>query len=148
MLNMQHTQIIICPACGANRSETKGRYGVSRHAMVFIDALCIIHASIQPWSVVLREPYNSLDVEENVEGKAEARVRGREVFVPSATLVDLDDYEASSKSRGAGDVEEEVCERAGTFLLSGMGRLDDKGGLYSEEKARLHVLVGEIRIVR
>lgn len=48
-----------------------------------------------------------------------------------ASLVHLDDDEAGSQRRGAKDMEEEVRERSGAFLLGGMCGLEDKGCLNS-----------------
>lgn len=103
--------------------------------MVLVDALRVVYAAVQARGVVLRESDDGLDVDEDVEGKAQDGVRGLEVFVAGPRFVQFDDDETSGQGGGAKDVEEEVSECAGALLLGGMGRLKDEGGLDGEEEA-------------
>lgn len=105
--------------------------------MVFPDLLRIVNAAVDAWRVVLGEANESLQEDADVEDEAEDSVRGLEVLVARAALVDLDDYEAREEGGDAEEVEERVEEGAGTLLGGGVGGLEDEGCLGYKEEARL-----------
>jgi hypothetical protein len=129
MLNMRQIQIIRRPRGRANRRKTQCRDDITRHAMILVDTLRVVHTAVQLRHIVLCEPHNRLDVYENVKSKAKTCVCGFKVFVAGACLVHLDDDEAGCEGRGAHDVEEEVGEGARALLFGRVRRLEDEGCL-------------------
>lgn len=134
MLDMRHIQTIRRPRRRAYRRKPQRCDHVAANPVVLVDALRIVHAAVQTRGIVLGEPDDGLDVHQHVEGEAEDRVRGLEVLVPGAGFVELDDDETRGQCRGAEDVEEEVGEGTGAFLLGGVGWLKDECGLDGEEE--------------
>lgn len=62
--------------------------------MILIYALCVVDTAIELGHVVLGEADERLNIDEDVEGEAEAGVGRGKVFVAWTALVDFDDDEA------------------------------------------------------
>jgi hypothetical protein len=135
MLDVPHIKIIRSPRGRANRRQPQRRNHIPTNAVVLVHALRVINAAIQTGHVVLREPHQCLDVQQDVERQTQDRVRRGEVLVPRACFVKLDDDEACGQRGDAEEVEERVSEGAGAFLRGGVGWLQDEGGLDGEEEA-------------
>lgn len=137
MLHVREVQIIRGPSGRTNRRQAQDGNNITRHPVILVHALSIIHATVQLRNIILREAHNSLEVNKNVKGKTEAGVCGFKVLVAGPCFVHLDDDEAGSQGRGADEVEEEVGDCAGALLVGGMRGLQDQGCLDGEEEAGL-----------
>lgn len=70
------------------------------------------------------------------------------MFVARASLVDLDDDEASRQSGSANEVEQEVGDCASALLLGCMRGLKDESCLYGKQEAGLYHRLSMIRLPR
>ena len=108
-----------------NRCEAEYDQHVSTHAVVFVNSLGIIHASVDAWSVVLGYSHDSLDSEEDVRNESQDAVWGGEVEGTMGKFVVLDYDECGEEGENGGAVDDGVYVSADPFLFRGMCRLED-----------------------
>lgn len=93
--------VIICPCRRTHSRKSKCSNRIPGDSMPLINSLGLLFTPIQIWRKVLRKANKRLQEQRNVEYEAEDGVRGGEVVVAGAALVDLDDDEACEKGGDA-----------------------------------------------
>lgn len=93
--------------------------------MILIQTLRILYPSIQPWSEVLRNPYECLQDEEDVRDEPENRVRRFEMCPIVGEFVVFNHDEACDAGEESDVVESGVDVGSLFLLFGGVGWLED-----------------------
>lgn len=131
--DVQHIQIVIRLRCRCHRRQQQRQHQVSRQTMPLVQALGIVHASIQLRHVVGCKPDQCLDGEQDVSDESENGMCGHKMCAVVRELVVLDDNQAGDQGVQGQVIEDEVRDSAFAFLVGRVGWLKEEDGLREHE---------------
>lgn len=108
-----------------DRCEAENEQQISAHAVVFVDGLCIVHASIDCRGVILGYSDSRLNSEQDICDQSKDAVRGSEVGARVGELVVFDYYKPGEEGKYRGAIYHGVDVGTEVLLFRGVRWLED-----------------------